>query len=163
MEKVVQKDWKQCLDEKLPLLGHRNWILVVDQAFPLQNSQGMDYIYTNEDLLSVLSHVVKTLDSAKHVKPIIYTDQELQYVTEDMSKGIDSLRKEINNILGSHKPEVMLHEAVFGKLDESAKLFNIVVLKTNTTIPYSSVFIELDCGYWNADKEAALRKAMQVK
>ncbi len=37
-EKVpdTQSDWKQQLNKELPLLGHRNWILVVDKAFPLQ-------------------------------------------------------------------------------------------------------------------------------
>jgi hypothetical protein len=28
------------------------------------------------------------------------------------------------------------------------------------TIPYTSVFFELDCGYWNAAAEQRLRKAI---
>jgi hypothetical protein len=28
------------------------------------------------------------------------------------------------------------------------------------TIPYTSVFFELDCGYWNAEAEVRLRQAM---
>lgn len=34
----VGSGWKQQLDRELPLLGHRNWILVVDKAFPMQTS-----------------------------------------------------------------------------------------------------------------------------
>jgi hypothetical protein len=30
------------------------------------------------------------------------------------------------------------------------------------TIPYTSVFFELDCGYWNAEAEQRLRQAMPV-
>jgi hypothetical protein len=29
------------------------------------------------------------------------------------------------------------------------------------TLPYVSVFFELDCGYWNADAEQILREAIQ--
>jgi hypothetical protein len=36
-----------------------------------------------------------------------------------------------------------------------------VVLKTEATIPYSSVFIQLDCGYWDANKEKKLREKMK--
>jgi hypothetical protein len=30
------------------------------------------------------------------------------------------------------------------------------------TIPYTSVFFELDCGYWSAAAEQRLRKAMSA-
>ena len=33
--------------------------------------------------------------------------------------------------------------------------------KTNEVIPYSSVFIELDCKYWSPEKEKTLRHAMK--
>lgn len=35
-EKTSVADWKESLQEKLPLLGHRNWIVVTDMAYPLQ-------------------------------------------------------------------------------------------------------------------------------
>jgi len=35
-------------------------------------------------------------------------------------------------------------------------------LKTNMTIPYTSVFFELDCGYWHPGAEERLREAMAV-
>ncbi len=40
------------------------------------------------------------------------------------------------------------------------KTFHILVLKTRMTIPYTSVFIRLECGYWSADAEKRLRAAM---
>jgi hypothetical protein len=36
----------------------------------------------------------------------------------------------------------------------------VLVLKTRLTIPYTSVFIRLECGYWSADAEKRLRAAM---
>jgi hypothetical protein len=54
----------------------------------------------------------------------------------------------------------MTHMEIIEKLDESAKLFNVLLFKTDLTLPYTSVFVELDCGYWDGDKEARLRKAL---
>jgi hypothetical protein len=50
---------------------------------------------------------------------------------------------------------------IIKRLDESSKLFNVILLKTDEILPYSSVFLELDCGYWDGDKEARLRQAIQ--
>jgi len=30
--------WQEELERMLPLMGHRNWVLIVDKAFPLQGS-----------------------------------------------------------------------------------------------------------------------------
>ena len=40
--------WKQEFEQLLPKLGHRNWILVVDQAYPLQSAQGILTIDTEQ-------------------------------------------------------------------------------------------------------------------
>jgi len=43
-------------------------------------------------------------------------------------------------------------------LDAAAKLFNVLIIKTDLAIPYTSVFYQLECGYWNAAAEERLRK-----
>ena len=35
-------NWQTKLHQQLPLLGHRNWILIVDSAYPLQVSPGIE-------------------------------------------------------------------------------------------------------------------------
>ena len=52
------------------------------------------------------------------------------------------------------------HDRVVANVEEAAKHFNILVLKTNMTIPYTSVFIRLDCKYWSADAETRMRAKM---
>jgi hypothetical protein len=154
-------DWKQELQSQLPLLGHRNWILVVDKAFPLQNAEGIVYIDTDEPLLDVLSFTLEQIEGVSHVKPIIYTDMELGYMTTDLVPGIETYRKSLSGIIGESDIRVLLHDSVFVKIDEASKLFKAVVLKTDGTIPYSSVFLELDCKYWSAGKEAQLRELIR--
>ena len=42
---------------------------------------------------------------------------------------------------------------------DSAK-YAVLVLKTKSALPYSSVFIELDSGYWDRDSEDKMRREM---
>jgi len=153
--------WQSTLEQDLHLLGHRNWILVVDKAFPEQSSPGMKYIYVEQDLLPTLEYVLEKVETSSHVKPIIYQDKELSYITEEQIEGIGAFRSEAEKVLQDKKVNTLLHDEVFSMLDESSSLFRVLVIKTNCTIPYTSVFLQLDCSYWNGDQENALRKAMQ--
>jgi len=45
-------------------------------------------------------------------------------------------------------------------LDDAGKTFNIILLKTKLTLPYTSVFFKLECGYWTDEAEKQLRAAM---
>jgi hypothetical protein len=153
--------WTQEFDRLLPLLGHRNWILVVDKAYPCQSAPGITTIDTKMPLNAVLERVVTSINAASHVKPIVYTDQELGFITEDLAPGVEKHREELARILAGMHPQTLLHDSVFAKLAEASKLFNVVILKTEGTIAYSSVFIELDCAYWSAEREKTLRANMQ--
>lgn len=160
-QKEVSRDWKTQFNQTLPLLGHRNWIVVADKAFPQQNAAGMQVINTNEDLLPVLQYVLQQVNASSHVKPVIFRDKELQFITEDQAKGVKKFETDALQLFGGREVQTILHDSVFTKLDDASKLFKILVLKTNETIPYTSVFLELDCAYWNADKERQLRVTMK--
>ena len=153
--------WTQEFDRVLPLLGHRNWILVVDKAYPYQSSPGITYLDTQAPLLAVFENVASAIKASTHVKPIFYTDKELSFISEDMAPGVEAFRAELARILAGAQTQTLLHDSVFAKLAEAAKLFNVVVLKTEGLIAYSSVFIELDCAYWSAEKEKTLRDKMK--
>ena len=142
--------WKKEFEQLLPKLGHRNWILVVDKAFPLQSAPGIVTINTGEPMRPVLGELVRMLEKASHVKPVYYP-------------GAEQARTEIFQALQDAQVNTILHEEVFSKIDTASKLFTTVVLKTESTIPYSSVFIELDCGYWSAAAEKALRTKMKSR
>lgn len=153
-------DWRARLNQELPLLGHRNWIAVVDSAYPLQTSGGIETIETNADQLEVVKAVLDELGKAKHVRPVIFTDAELKMVPESDAAGVTAYREALNNLLGKTDAQLLPHEEIISKLDEAGKTFHILVLKTRLTIPYTSVFVRLECGYWSADAEKRLREAM---
>lgn len=160
-KKEVSENWKTQFNQTLPLLGHRNWIVVADKAFPKQNAPGLQVINTNENLLPVLKYVLQQVKASQHVKPIILRDKELKYITEKQAKGVEAFEKDAVKLFGGQELQTILHDSIFTKLDVASKLFTIIVLKTNETIPYSSVFLELDCAYWSADKEKQLRVMMK--
>jgi len=158
----AELSWKQVLEEDLNLLGHRNWILVVDKAFPEQSSPGMKYLYVEQDLLPTLEYVLKQVESSTHVTPVVYRDKELAYVTEEQVPGIGKFRTSADRILEKYEVNTLLHDDVFRKLDESASLFRVLVIKTNGTLPYTSVFLQLDCSYWGPEDERVLRDRMEA-
>jgi len=153
-------DWRVRLNQQLQLMGHRNWIAVVDSAYPLQTSAGIETIETNDDQLEVVKTVLDQIAKAKHVRPVIFTDAELKLVPESDAKGVTAYREALSNLLEKTEAQSLPHEEIISRLDEAGKTFHILVLKTSLTIPYTSVFIRLECGYWGADAEKRLRAAM---
>ncbi len=101
------------------------------------------------------------LGKAKHVRPAIYTDAEMKHVPEENAKGITAYREALGKLLAEREVQVLSHEQIIAKLDEAGKTFHILVLKTNLTLPYTSVFLQLDCGYWSAEAEQKLRDAIK--
>ena len=156
-------DWKVRFESVLPEFGHRNWIVVADYAYPFQSAPGIETIATGQEHGEVLNLVLKRIEEAPHIKPMILLDEELASVSEADAPGVKAYLKELDQLLVNKNVTYLLHEQIIKQLDTGAELFNILILKTNMTIPYSSVFIELDCGYWNADKEKRLRETIEKK
>ena len=154
-------NWKEKLQKELPLLGHRNWIVVADSAYPLQTALGIETIYVEADQLEVVKGVIAELAKTKHVKPTIYTDAEMKFVAEKNAPGITVYREGLEKVLANQPVQVLPHEQIIGKLDEAGKTFKVLLIKTPLTKPYTSVFFQLECGYWNAESEKQLRDAMK--
>ena len=57
--------------------------------------------------------------------------------------------------------QTLPHSEFIQQLDEAGETFRIVLFKTDLALPSTSVFIRLDCGYWSAEAEAALRIAIE--
>ena len=156
--------WRDKLTQNLSVMGHRNWIVVADSAYPAQNRPGIETIATGQDHIETVKAVLKAVDEASHVRPIIYHDSELQNVSEADAPGIEAYRRELEPLLQKRAVRMIPHEELIARLDEAAKVFRILILKTGMTLPYTSVFFELDCGYWSAEAEKRLRdKISQAK
>lgn len=158
-----QNEWRQELQKQLSLYGHRNWILVVDAAYPYQSKAAIKTLVTGEDQLDVVGEVLKVIREAPHVNPDIFLDKEIDFVPGKQAKGIDRYRKQLYKLLDDEQVNKTLHEELIAEVDKAAEVFHILVLKTNITLPYTSVFFRLDCGYWNAEQEEEMRNSMNER
>ena len=159
---LAADSWQTELHRQLPQLGHRNWIVVVDSAYPMQTAPGIETICANSDELDVVKGVLAELARAKNVTPQIYLDAELKYVAETNAPGISAYRDALENILAGKPTQRLLHDQIIAKLNEAGQTFKILIIKTSQAKPYTSVFFQLECGYWNATAEKQLRDAMQA-
>ena len=152
--------WQTKVNEQLPLLGHRNWILIVDSAYPLQTSPGVETIETHSDQLDIVRYVLGAINNSIHVRPDVYMDAELPFVSDADAPGASRYRAEISDLLRAYPIQSQPHLKIISTIDETSKQFHVLVLKTNLAIPYTSVFIRLDCKYWPTDAEQRLRAKM---
>jgi hypothetical protein len=157
---AANPEWNKRLTGTMPLLGHRNWILVVDSAYPLQTAPGIETIETNAPQLEVVRAVLAEIENSIQVRPLIYMDAELPFISDSDAPGASAYRAEIAQLLRKYPVQSQRHEKIISDIDEAGKTFHVLVLKTNMTIPYTSLFIRLDCKYWSADQEKNLRMKM---
>lgn len=162
-QKNFQATWQEILHQDLPLLGHRNWILIVDSAYPLQTSPGVETIETNSPPVEVVREVLKEVDASIHVRPVLFMDAELPFVPEEEAPGVTKYKQQLAAVLNKRPVTALPHEQLIRNIDEAGKTFHILVLKTNLTVPYSSVFVQLNCKYWGDAAEARLRVRMKAR
>ena len=153
-------DWNKQLVGTMPLLGHRNWILIVDSAYPLQTSPGVETIETNAPQIEVVRTVLSEIENSIQVRPVVFMDAELPFISDSDAPGVSAYRSEIGELLNKSSVQSRRHETLISDIEEAGKTFHVLVLKTNMTIPYTSLFIRLDCKYWSADQEKNLRLKM---
>lgn len=164
-DSIQQQDWQATLRERLPLLGHRNWILVVDSAYPLQTAAGLEVVETHTGLLPTLTETLEQIAASRHVRANVFQDAELKEIPERDAPGITRLRSDVQALLHGAKlanpPETLPHLTLIGKVADASKDFRILVLKSDETLPYTSVFLQLDCKYWSDEAEKRLRALEQ--
>ena len=154
-------NWKTELKKDIQLHGHRNWILIVDAAYPYQSKSAIKTIATGVTQIEVVKEVLNAVENASHVDAEIFLDKEIDFVPEADYHEIKQYKKQLKKLINGKNVEKILHEEMIAKIDESAKTFHILVLKSDMVIPYTSVFIRLDCGYWNGEQEQKMRTDMK--
>ena len=70
-------------------------------------------------------------------------------------------QQQLQAVLAERDVQVQPHEDIIAQLDEAGNTFQVIIIKTDLVLPYTSVFLQLDCGYWSAEAENALRSAME--
>ena len=145
-------NWQKILADRIPFYGHRNWIVVADSAYPAQTKEGIETLVANGDQMHVLETVLDALGKSKHVTPIVYTDQELKYLDDLQAPGVEAYRDRLAAIFKDKTVESLPHERLIDKLDTVSQTFRVLIIKTTMTVPYTLVFLQLDCAYWGSGR-----------
>lgn len=154
------QEWEVTLKKELPLMGHRNFIVITDSAYPLQSSAGVVTTFVDEPMIDVVASTLAMVASSKHVSAKVYLDKELDFLSNTQVKGVEQYKKHLFRLVADVPVEKMKHEEIIGLLDSVSKKFNVKIIKTPSILPYTSVFIELGAGYWDGTKEKELRAKM---
>jgi L-fucose mutarotase/ribose pyranase (RbsD/FucU family) len=153
-------DWKAVFQSRLALYGHRNWIVVSDSAFPAFSKPGVETVVANEGLSSVLKYVESAISTSRHVRATAFVDKELQFIDENDFPGVSELRRQIRVAFTKTPDSSMLHAKLMSQVDEAGETYRVLFIKTTETIPYTTVFLRLDCGYLDDAGERKIRSAM---
>lgn len=150
--------WKAAVANQASQLGYRNWIVVSEASFPAQNRSGIRQVTANVEIPEVVDYVLASLEQTQHVRPQIYLTRELRSVENDFAPGIDLHRKRITGALHGHEFTELDQQSLLTLLGDANRSFDVLVIRTASALPYTSVFMELQPGYWDAESETRLRE-----
>jgi L-fucose mutarotase/ribose pyranase (RbsD/FucU family) len=151
-------DWRASVNHQTSQLGHRNWIVIAEASFPAHNRQGVRQVNADAEIPEVVDYVLNALEKTQHVKPNIYLTREMRSVDNDVAPGIDDIKAKIKDSLHGHESTEIDQQSLLTLIESAQSSFDILVIRTPTALPYTSVFLELQPGYWDADSERELRQ-----
>ncbi|MDD4871399.1 MAG: hypothetical protein PHR77_12640 [Kiritimatiellae bacterium] len=155
--------WNKKLDNRLPVMGKDNWIIVADSSYPCRRAAGIETIATKKNLPAVLNRVLSGLDDLGHASATAWICSELEKIPDRDAIGITKVHHEIRRLLNDAKItiKVATEQEILKKIAAETTDYNVLVLKSGTPLPYTSVYLHLDCRYWDEDREKRLRDALR--
>jgi len=153
--------WRAAVDRQASQLGYRNWIVVAEASFPAHNRAGLRQVTAPVEVPEAVDYVLQVLERTENLRPQVYLTRELRSVENDFAPGIDQLRERLRDSLHGHEPTELDQQSLITLMTDANLSFDVLVIRTHTALPYSSVFLELRPGYWDADSESRLRERIQ--
>lgn len=156
-----ENTWRAAVDSQAAQLGYRNWIVIAEASFPAHSRSGVRQVPAPVEVPEAVDYVLQALERTENVRPQVYLTRELRSVENDFAPGIDTLRGKLRESLHGHEPAELEQQSLLTLLEDANRSFDVLVIRTQTALPYSSVFLELKPGYWDADSEARLRERIE--
>jgi hypothetical protein len=156
-----QNTWKGAVDHQAGQLGYRNWIIVAEASFPAHNRPGIRQVNAPVEIPEAVDYVLHALEQTENVRPRVYLTREMRSVENDFAPGIDEMRKRINDSLHGHEATELDQQSLLTLMEDANRSFDVLVIRTPTALPYTSVFLELQPGYWDATSESRLRERIE--
>jgi hypothetical protein len=161
MSPGLGNSWQAAVDSQAAQLGYRNWIVIAEASFPAHNRSGVRQVTAPVEVPEAVDYVLQALERTENVRPHVYLTRELRSVENDFAPGIDTLRGKLRESLHGHEATELDQQSLLTLLEDANRSFDVLVIRTQTALPYSSVFLELKPGYWDADSEMRLRERIE--
>lgn len=158
---LEENGWKAAVDKQVDQLGYRNWIVIAEASFPAYSRVGIRQVNAEVEIPEAVDYVLNVMERTENTRPNVYLARELRSVENDYAPGIELLRERITGSLHGHEATQIDHQSLLLLLEDANRSFDVLVIRTQTALPYSSVFLELLPGYWDADSEARLRERIE--
>lgn len=152
-----ENTWRAAVDSQAAQLGYRNWIVIAEASFPAHSRPGVRQVAAPVEIPEAVDYVLNALEQTENVRPQVYLTREVRSVENDFAPGIDEFRKRIKESLHGHEPTELDQQSLLTLLEDANRSFDVLVIRTQSALPYTSVFLELQPGYWDAESEARLR------
>lgn len=149
--------WHQPLRQNIKTLGYRNWIVVADASFPAHSRRGVRVNFIDAEIPEVVDAVLKILEETETLQPRVFLPREMRMVENQFAPGIVDFRPKLETALHGRIATELDQAALMTLLEDATRTLDVLVLKTNTALPYTSVFLELQHGYWDGEAEMILR------
>jgi len=153
--------WQAAVDRQAGQLGYRNWIVIAEASFPAHSRPGVRQMTAEVEVPEALDYVLKALEQTENVRPRVYLTRELRSVENDFAPGIDEMRTHIRSALHGHEATELDQQSLLTLLEDANRSFDVLVIRTRSALPYSSVFLELQPGYWDEASESRLRERIE--
>lgn len=158
---LEEEGWKAAVDKQVAQLGYRNWIVVAEASFPAYNRLGVRQVNADVEIPEALDYVLHVMERTENTRPNVYVARELRSVENDYAPGIQPFRERITGALHGHETTQIDHQSLLLLLEDANRSFDVLIIRTQTALPYSSVYLELLPGYWDADSEQRLRERIE--
>ena len=120
-------------------------------------------IHIDADIPDLVDGIEQVIEEKHHVKPRIYVTSEIGNVDYDYAPGVKNYRKELQHALHGREALALQNDMLMRMMGDTSKTYRVLVIKSRTALPYSSVFMELGSGYWDAESEDVLRRNMEQR
>ena len=116
----------------------------LEAAFPIHSRRGLSVVQLNGEIPDVVDAVERVIEEKSHVKPRLYVATEAASVPYDYAPGIKNYRDQLEEALHGRETVQLDHAMLMRMLKDASKTYRVLVIKTRSALPYTSVFME----YW---------------
>lgn len=157
-----QARWNKSLGHEISELGAYNWIIIADAAYPAPGRPEAHMILSPNEIPETLENTLQVIENSAHLRPRIYLTRESFQIDDSTAPGISFHKMEITQALHGHPNQKLSERSLESMLRHSINGNRILIIKTPTTLPYASIYIELESGYWDGDSETTLRTSTKT-